>query len=201
MPPGGLTPRRTRRSATLWVVTASTVTALALAGCAGSVTADEQTLLAEATATAATPDPVDPSTSPEPGTDARESAPAEDDLVTSTPDANSPVGELAPGFPSDLLPMPEDAVLLVTSAVPVGDAGVQEVSLNLRTTWDAERILDLYRSSLEAEGFTEVPTVDTALTAETTFTRSDGDELVSIGVLDDDGVRTVTIGGRVRAGE
>ncbi|WP_372592854.1 hypothetical protein [Actinotalea sp.] len=168
--------------------------ALAFAGCAGSVTADEQSLLAEASLGSSDPT-AEAKTAPDAPT------PAEDSLVTSTPDANSPVGSLAPEFPTELLPMPDDAVLLVTSAVPVGDAGVKEVSLNLRTTWTTSRILDLYRTHLLGEGFTEVPAVDTALAAESTFTRSDGDEIVSVGVLDADGVRTVTVGGRVRASD
>ena len=202
MPSSGRASRWPSRSVTLWAVATSLVTALVVAGCAGSVTADEASLLADATG------------SPEPtisaGSDlAAKAAPSEasadadasgedgDSLVTSSPDSRSPVGSLAPGFPVDLLPMPDDAVLLVTSAVSVGDAGVQEISLNLQTSWPTARILTLYRESLVAAGFVEVPAIDTALSAESTFTRSDGDEIVSVGVLDSEDGRTVTIGGRV----
>lgn len=121
-------------------------------------------------------------------------------LVTSEPDEFSEVGELVDGFPIDLLPVPGDAVILVTSAVPVGDADVQEVSLNLRTSATADELLELYRAALTAAGFTEVTaeTSNSDLALDVTFVRSSGDEVVSIGVLDIDGARTVTIGGRVR---
>ncbi|MDO8107939.1 hypothetical protein Q6348_12110 [Isoptericola sp. b441] len=118
--------------------------------------------------------------------------------MTATPDAHSKVGSLAPGFPSDLIPVPDDAVILVTSAEPIGNADVQEISLNVHTQMSIPAVLDLYRTSLTAAGFTEVSTADAGPTTEASFTRSGGDELVSIGVVDDGGSRTITIGGRVR---
>lgn len=154
-----------------------------VAGCAPAET--EADALAQASATVASPAP-----SPEPSAES---------LITETPDEAAQVGSLVPGFPTDLLPVPADAVLLVTSAVPVAaDAQVQEVSLNLTTRLSTDDVLTLYRTSLTTAGFTEVEAADTGLTAEASFVRSDGDELVSVGVLDDDGARTVTIGGRVR---
>jgi len=124
-------------------------------------------------------------------------------MVTASPDTFSQVGDLVRGFPIDLLPVPSDSAILVTSAVPVGDADVQEVSLNLRTSATAAELLALYRTALTAAGFTEVTsqTSDSDLAVDVTFVRSGGDELVSIGVLDIDGARTVTIGGRVRTGD
>jgi hypothetical protein len=127
--------------------------------------------------------------------------PVPEPMVTTEPDEYSQVGELVEGFPIELLPVPADAVILVTSAVPVGDAGdVQEVSLNLRTSTSAEELLAFYRSALTGAGFSEVTeqTSDSDLAVDVTFVRSGGDELVSIGVLDTDNTRTVTIGGRVR---
>lgn len=116
----------------------------------------------------------------------------------------SQVGDLVPGFPVDLLPLPPDAVILVTSAAPVGEgADVQEVSLNVRTRLTVDEVVTLYREALVSAGFVEADAADapTELTAEATFTRSGGDELVSVGVLEIDGGRTVTIGGRVRTGD
>jgi len=132
-----------------------------------------------------------------PGTAGTREEPAP--LVTAAPDEYSEVGDLVEDFPIDLLPVPGDAVILVTSAVPVGDADVQEVSLNLRTSATPEELLELYRTALTAAGFSEVTaeTSDSDLAVDVTFVRSGGDELVSIGVLDVDGARTVTIGGRI----
>jgi len=169
------------------------VTALLIAGCAGSVMADEASLLASATSSAEPS--LEPTPTPTP--EAKESPGPE--LLTTTPDASSHVGTLAPDFPTDLVPLPDDAVILVTAALPVGSAGVQEVSLNLRTSWTTARILELYRTTLLAAGFTEVPAVDTGLATESTFTRSDGDEVISVGVYDDSTARTVTVGGRIHS--
>jgi hypothetical protein len=118
----------------------------------------------------------------------------------STEAEGSEVGTLVAGFPVDLLPVPEDAMILVTSAVPVGDAQVREISLNLRTRLSVEELVTLYSGALESAGFALVEPVVSPedLAAEVTFTRSGGDELVSIGILDTEGARSVTIGGRVR---
>lgn len=171
--------------------------ALAAAGCAGASTPAAPVPVPSpstvATATAGTADAAPGAAAASGGSSG---GPA--DLVTSTPDQHSEVGDVVDGFPVDLLPLPPDAIILVTSAVPVGVAGVQEVSLNVRTPATAAEIMDQYRGALVGAGFVEVPVASTSLAAESTFTRSGGDELVSIGVLDADGVRTVTIGGRVR---
>lgn len=126
--------------------------------------------------------------------------PSTESRVSSAPSERSEVGELVKGFPAELLPVPPDSVILVTSAIPVGDADVQEVSLNLRTSMSSENLLVMYRTALVEAGFIEAPppaNPQTDLAVESVFTRSGGDELVSIGVLDADGARTVTIGGRI----
>lgn len=135
---------------------------------------------------------------PDPAPEPEDAAPTEQ-LLSGSPDEHSRVGDLVDGFPIELLPVPGDAVLLVTSAVPVGESTVQEVSLNFRTNDTVDEILELYRTALLAVGFSEIPptSAQSELAAETTFVRSDGSELVSIGVLEVDGGRTVAIGGRV----
>lgn len=190
-------PRRARRGATVAAVRA-TVLALLVGGCAACASGDadattvaDEAASEEAMTLGAPEETVTPTPeSPEP-------------LVTAEPDEYSEVGDLVEGFPIELLPVPGDAVILVTSAVPVGEADVQEVSLNLRTAATAPELLELYREALTAAGFSEVTgeTSDTDLAAQVTFVRSGGDEVVSIGVLDVDGARTVTIGGRVRTAE
>lgn len=169
---------------------------LALSGCAGTTTSAQEAeklahaqVLAESRSAASE---LAPEAAPTPSAE-----PAEP-LVTATPDEHSLVGDLVEGFPIDLLPVPTDAVILVTSAVPVGDADVQQISLNLRTKAKATALMSMYRSALLSADFTEVPAAEqTDLAAEANFVRSGGDELVTIGVLDIDGARTVSIGGRV----
>jgi hypothetical protein len=181
-----LQPRRISRTG--WALLVSAGFALALTGgCAAAPEPAADTAAADQAPEVAETTPAEPSivAAPEP-------------LVTATPDAFSLVGDLVEGFPIDLLPVPNDAVILVTSAVPVGDAQVQQVSLNLRTSATATELLELYRTALTEAGFTEVPyTSASDLAVDATFVRSGGDELISVGVLDVDGARTVTIGGRV----
>lgn len=187
---------RRRRRGVLVAAAGGLAVTLAVSGCAGTTTSAEEAeklahakVLAESRAAA--------------GEHITEDAPApsempEEPLVTATPDEHSLVGDLVEGFPIDLLPVPPDAVILVTSAVPVGDADVQQISLNLRTGARAPALMSMYRTALLSAGFTEVPAAEqTDLAAETNFVRSGGDELVTIGVLDVDGARTVSIGGRV----
>lgn len=174
------------------------LTALVLltAACGGAPSADGSaaTLGAPGTAergTTATETSTSTADAAEAGTDAAGTGPGPE---------SSAVRSVVEGFPVDLLPLPEDAMILVTSAVPVGDSEVQEVSLNLRTRVAPAEVLALYRESLTGAGFTELPAEapHDELAAEATFVRSGGDELVSVGVLDDDGLRSVTIGGRLR---
>lgn len=190
-------PRRAGRGATVAAVRSAVVALLVTvcAACSGgdpAATPTDEAASGDVTVLAAPDERVVTPTpdSPEP-------------LVTAEPDEYSEVGDLVEGFPIELLPVPGDAVILVTSAVPVGDADVQEVSLNLRTAATAAELLELYRGALTAAGFSEVTgeTSDSDLAAQVTFVRSGGDEVVSIGVLDVDGARTVTIGGRVRTAE
>lgn len=189
---------RTARDARGGVARRAALAALALLVCLGGsgCSADE-------------PDPAPPAddsevsvlAAPEETPEASASSP--EPLVTGEPDEYSEVGDLVDGFPIELLPVPGDSVILVTSAVPVGDAAVQEVSLNLRTAATAPELLDLYRTTLTTAGFAEVTseTADSDLAAQVTFVRSSGDEVVSIGILDVDDGRTVTIGGRVRTSD
>jgi len=125
----------------------------------------------------------------------------ESPLLGDTPDPHSTVGGLVAGFPTDLLPVPAGVEVLVSSVEPVGNSNAYQVSLNLRTVLSAPEIVATYRQSLTAAGFVEAEqtAADAALAAQSTFTRSGGDEVLVIGVLDRDGVRTVTIGGRLRS--
>lgn len=142
------------------------------------------------------PGPVSPEADPLDEAPIDESGP----LLTAQAHPYSEVGGVVEGFPARELPVPEGADLLISSAVPVGKSDVVEVSLNFRSPMTAAELLSVYRASLTEAGFEELQpdVVHDALEVETTFTRSGGDELLVIGVLDDDDSRTVTIGGRMR---
>jgi hypothetical protein len=123
-------------------------------------------------------------------------------LLTESPDTHSAVGQLVTGFPVTLIPVPDGAQVLVSSAEPAAETGLVAVSLNLQTGQDAAGLVDFYRQHLLAAGFVETApgNAEPALAAQTTFTRSDGAEILVIGVLDRQGIRTLTLGGRVRTG-
>jgi hypothetical protein len=126
-------------------------------------------------------------------------SPTETLLPDGDDSTHSAVGELAAGFPADLVPVPDGAEVLVSSAEPVEGTDLTEISLNLRTGQDAQGLLDAVRAPLVAAGFTEgtPPVPEPGLAAQSTFARGDGSELLVVGILDRDDQRTLTLGGRV----
>jgi hypothetical protein len=162
------------------------VAAGALAGCTSDVdpapdTTGTTTATGTASAAAPSPSPTEP-------------------LLTAGSDTSSAVGRLVDGFPTALVTVPADAEVLVSSARPPDAAGLQEISLNLRSPQDAAALLDGVRATVLAAGFAETAgaAAEPGLAAQATFSRSEGQEIVIVGVLDRDGVRTLTLGGRVR---
>jgi len=130
--------------------------------------------------------------------------PTPDPTETLLPDddgAHSAVGEVVDGFPVALVPVPEGAEVLLSSAAPVEGTDLTEISLNLRTDQDAASLLAAVRAPLVAAGFAEgtPPAAEAGLAAQSTFARSDGSELLVVGILDRNDERTLTLGGRVRA--
>ncbi len=122
-------------------------------------------------------------------------------LLEDAADQHSAVGAVPDGFPHDLLPTPEDAEILVSTMQPVEGADLTALSLNLRSAQDAATLVDGLRQPLLASGFAEATPAqaEPGLAAQTTFVRGDG-EMLLVGVLDRDGVRTLTLGGRLRLG-
>ncbi|GEK16658.1 hypothetical protein [Cellulomonas persica] len=108
------------------------------------------------------------------------------------------VGELADGFPTDLVPLPDDADILVSAAQVDPDGAFTEISLNLRTTLSADDLMASLATALTGAGFTQSPVASppAGVAAQSTFARETG-EVVTVAVLDRDGVRTLTLGGRV----
>lgn len=120
-------------------------------------------------------------------------------LLPSPTASVSTVGGLAEGFPADLLPVPEGSEILMSAAELDDVTGLTTVSLNLRSVLGTDDLVAAYRAALTAAGFAETPTDPGAgLAASSTFVRGDGSEVLTLGVLDRDGVRTVTVGGTVR---
>ena len=187
-------PARAGRLARIALI--SCVGVVAVAGCSDSAVDNA----APGTASPGTVQaPQTPSPTSSPVTGGRTESPGET-LLPTTPPPYSAAGALVPGFPVDLIPVPDGAEILVSSAVPVGNNGVQEVSLNLRSPATAAALMGVYRAALLAAGFLEVALtgIQAGLAEESTFTRSSGDEILVVGILDQNSARTVTIGGRVR---
>ena len=59
---------------------------------------------------------------------------------------SSAVGELVAGFPAALIPVPDGAEVLLSSAAPVDGTDLTEVSLNLRTAQDTAGLLAAVRA-------------------------------------------------------
>lgn len=122
-------------------------------------------------------------------------------LLPSPSSTGSAVGDLAPEFPADLVTPPEGSEILVSSAEQDAATGLTAISLNLRSPLATDQLVQAVREQLAAAGFAEtvVDPGTTGLAASSTFTRGDGGvELLTLGVLDRDGVRTLTLGGTVR---
>jgi hypothetical protein len=156
--------------------------ALGTAGCTGGDEAAAPTGSATATATAPAPGPTE-------------------SLLPSPTSTGSSVGDLAAGFPTDLVAPPEGSEILVSSAEPDPATGLTTISLNLRSPLGTEQLVQAVRDQLVAAGFAEtvVDPGSTGLAASSTFVRGDGGaELLTLGVLDRDGLRTLTLGGTVR---
>ena len=116
-------------------------------------------------------------------------------------DAASAVGDLAAGFPADLVPVAPGAQVLASSARPADDDGLVVVTLNLRSDGTVDELTAYYEETLSGAGFEVSPSsVPSALTSLTTFVRAGDDapaESVAVGIFDDETVRLVTISGQV----
>ncbi len=132
--------------------------------------------------------------------------PSPPSTVTDLPtfDASTAVGELADGFPQDLIPLPPEAELIASSAEPA-DALVR-ISLNASSMHTTEEVMAEVGAPLAAAGFTpENPDATSGLTALTAWSRRtdrpEGPliETVLVGVLDDGARRLVSVSGAVQA--
>jgi hypothetical protein len=121
-------------------------------------------------------------TAPAPAPSATES------LLPSPTSTTSAVGALAPGFPTDLVTVPEGSEILVSAAQTDAATGLLDVSLNLRSPLSTADLVAAVGGGLVAAGFVETVMDPGAagLAATSTYVRGD------------DGAELLTLGGSVR---
>lgn len=120
-------------------------------------------------------------------------------------DVASAVGDLAQGFPAELVPVAPGSQVLASSARPSDDGTLTAITLNLRSEDSVDALTAYYAETLGAAGFTVSPSaVPSALTSLTTFVRAPAAdapaESVAVGIFDDEVERLVTISGQVVGG-
>ncbi|GAA4703518.1 hypothetical protein APR04_000531 [Promicromonospora umidemergens] len=128
-------------------------------------------------------------------------------------DPSSAVGTYAEGFPPDLFPMPEDALLLASSASPAPasqdskakNTPMTQVTLNLSSSLPTKKLVAQVEGILVDQDFEQIEAPDSSgLTAQTAFLRvsrtkaGEVQESLVVGVLDDGERRLASISGTVR---
>ncbi|HLR55732.1 MAG TPA: hypothetical protein VK096_03125 [Actinomycetales bacterium] len=105
------------------------------------------------------------------------------------------VGELAADFPAELFPITAaDEVLL--SSFSATDDNEYRLSLNIRSSASVDEIFNSYEEALEAAGFSASAdaTVE-GMAAQATFAK--GEQVLTVGILDDGKDRIITVGGTI----
>ncbi len=180
---------RSRTRARRSLGAAGLLLALTIAGCSsGDGEEVEVTPTASATSSAAQAPPEDA---------AGEDGPAEGAEPSSSETSQGGVVE---GLPTDVIPVPDDAEVLLTSAIPDGDT--IDVSLAARIDASPEDVLGVYREALTRAGFVESPSAGGPGATASTFTRGGGGEVVSVTVVPPStpgDPHTFTVGGTVLA--
>ena len=178
---------RTAGRATAALVLTSAVLAMLLGACSGD---DPPTSGASTPAVSTRP-----ATS---STSADTTGPSDTAGTTTTATAQSSVGGLVPGFPTDLIPVLPGASITLSTDTEAG--GLRQVSLAGTSTTPADQILAFYRNALVSRGFTEAPTPVPAGVLASSFTRNQAADLLSVSVSTTGGLQVFTVGGQVAAG-
>lgn len=107
------------------------------------------------------------------------------------------VGELAEDFPTELFPIAAaDEVLL--SSFSATDDDKYALSLNVRSAASADEIFSSYEKALEAAGFSASSDAPVeGMAAQATFAK--GEQVLTVGILDDGAARIITVGGTIDA--
>ncbi|MBD5788229.1 hypothetical protein IF650_18880 [Cellulosimicrobium terreum] len=191
-----------RRPASVQVLAVPCLAALCLSGLLAGCGASGGDAVADPEPSVSASAPVDDAPADTPDGDAPAGLPRSAATALPEFDARSSVGELAEGFPSDVVPVAPGSEVLASSAGAPGDDGLVPITLNLRTADSVEDVTDFYAGVLDDGGFTVSPSEEaSALTALTTFVRTgksdEPTQSVAVGVFDDDDERLVTISGLV----
>ncbi|WP_344103402.1 hypothetical protein [Myceligenerans crystallogenes] len=205
-------PRARRDATAAGVVVLATATALLLTACDPLATAEdigeefgnarqvEETATGAATAAA-------PGTTPGAGGSASPSPSPSPEVLPSF-DAATVVGDYAPGFPSGLLPMPEGAQLLATSAEPVKGSkpATVQVTLNLSSKKAPGTVMEQVAGLLGKKGFEALDApAESGMSEQAAFTRTttvkgaEVAESLLVGVLKDGKRSLLTLSGTVAA--
>lgn len=212
--PGRVRPAKSERrgrGAAARAATTTAVAALLLSGCdmneaLGDFTDEfgnaRQVTEEPDTAVSAPADPAaagDPSASPSP-------SPTPEALPSF--DAQSVVGEFAPGFPKGVISLPDGAKILASSATPVPDAkpATVQVTLNLSAKRPPAKLLEQVGSALAKNGFEKLDapaesgmSEQAAFTRTTTVKEATVNESLLVGVLKDGDRSLLTLSGTVAA--
>lgn len=123
-------------------------------------------------------------------------------------DATSVVGDFAPGFPRNIVSVPDGARLLATSAAPVPDSdpATVQVTMNLAAETSPEKLLKQVASALTKNGFDQMDApAESGLSDQAVFTRSTTvkdatvNESLLVGVLKDGDRSLLTLSGALAA--
>jgi hypothetical protein len=156
-------------------------------------------------------EPGGPATAPEAPDDPSASpVPSPTPEVLPSFDAGSAVGDYAPGFPEDVVSVPEGAQLLATSVTPVEGSkpATVQVTMNVSGKKAPAKLLDQVASSLAGNGFErlEAPaksgmSAQAAFTRTTTVKETAVNESLLVGVLRDGDRSLLSLSGTVVAGK
>ncbi|WP_299034232.1 hypothetical protein [uncultured Pseudokineococcus sp.] len=164
--------------------------ALGLSGCTSE--ADPGTVAEPVPTPVEVPSPSgsDPAASPDPS-----ASPSPSDVPTGSPTGVA-VGEVAEGFPLDVVPLLPEAELTLSNAV-VQEGGGRTVALAGRTSRSAEEVVAFYTGALTDQGFTATtpPGVEGAVV--TTFSRAAAADLLTLSVTSSGGLQDFSIGGQL----
>ncbi|WP_258067270.1 hypothetical protein [Arthrobacter sp. GMC3] len=136
-----------------------------------------------------------PSTTSSPVTTQSSTASAPPSTASATPTAESAVKELVAGFPTQLIPLMPGAT--VTSSSLQRSTPLSSAALTATITATSADVLTYYTKVFTDQGFTAQPGDAVDGLPLKTFVRADGQEIVTVSVVQSGETATATIGANV----